>query len=139
MATFAFDRIVSLAELAEALQNELGDGFDIEVVERRKISDVKVVQSRWICCVIRVREKDRRTVCLGPFGFCPSSAGFRIAIFLGLLALLIVIKLSLDMNVDYDAIVTIPYLLSWFLIVKIPPRRLVRRVAGILSEETSKP
>jgi hypothetical protein len=134
MATFAFDRIVSLPEFAEILQKDLGDGFDIEVVERRKISDVKVVQSKWICCVIRVREKGGRTICLGPFGFCPSSAGARIGIILGLLALFIVIGLS----TDEIAFPILPASIIGLVIAKVPPRGLVRRVAGILGEAASK-
>jgi len=134
MATFAFDRIVSFDEFADTLQKELGDGFDIEVVERRKISDVKVVQSKWICCVIRVREKDGRTVCQGPFGFCPSSTEVRMAMIFGLLAVFIVIGLSMG----YIAFPIAPAALISLLIAKVPSRGLVRRVAGILGEAASK-
>lgn len=135
MATFAFDRIVPLEEFAETLQKELGDGFDIEVTERSRTSAVKVVQSMWMCCVIRVREKDGRTICQGPFGFCPSSTGARMAIIFGLLAVFIVIGL----NMGYLAFPLLPAALIGLLIAKVPSRGLVRRVAGILSEETSKP
>ena len=134
MATFAFDRIVSLEEFAEILQKELGVGFDIEVTERSRTSDVKVVQSMWMCCVLRVREKDGRTVCQGPFGFCPSSTGARMAIIFGLLAVFIVIGLSMG----YIAFPMAPAALIGLLIAKAPSRGLVRRVARILGEATSK-
>ena len=130
MAKFEFDRLVTAEEVKGDLEGALGAGYRYNVKRNR----IEIVQDAAVGCIVVVREKHGRTVCIGPVGYMPSS-GLRAAIIFGALVLLFLAGLAMGYLVI--GIGAIPLILVT-LIMKIPSRELVERVKKILERKATR-
>ena len=124
MAKYVFQRVVNAETVKGLLEKELGTTCRLEVKKNR----IEIVQDAVKGCALLVKEKDGKTICTGPYGYMPSG-GLRAAIVIGALAPLFVIGLSVGYLVV--GIGAIPAVIL-VLLMKVPSRDLVRRVAGIM-------
>jgi hypothetical protein len=126
MAKFEFDRLVTGEEIKGMIEKDLGSGFRVEVKKNR----IEIAQDGLRGCFIQWREKEGRTICVGPSAYQPS-VGLRTAVMIGPIVLLEIIAVSMG----YLVVGILPAIvIGWiaFLIAGSLSRELVRSVAGIL-------
>ena len=125
MAKLVFKRIISLEEIKNILQKNLGSAFQVEV----KNNHINVVQDASKGCLVLRREKEGSTT-VELSGYMPSG-GLRAAIILGIIVLLFIFGWQLGYLVI--GIGAIPLILA-LLLMKIPSRSLVGRIEEIFKE-----
>ena len=128
MTEFAFDKMVTGDEIKGILQKDLGSAFRVEVKKNR----IEVIQDALRGCVIKLRERDGKTICRGPGGYIPPGA-FRVVIIIGALVLFFLFVVSMNFLL-FLIIVLMPF-------ISIPlmnSQKHVKRVAGILEKVASK-
>jgi len=126
MAKFEFDRIVTGEEIKVMIEKDLGSGFRVEVKKNR----IEIAQDGLRGCFIQWREKEGRTICVGPSAYQPS-VGLRNAVMIGPMVLTEIIALSMGYLV-VGILPAIVISMVAFLIALSLSRELVKRVAGIL-------
>ena len=131
MAVFKFERIVTGEEIKEVIQKELGSTFSVEIRKNR----IEVVQDASRGCLFLFQEKDGQTISSRPVGYMPSG-GLRAAIVFGVTALFL-LTYFLGKDTLVRIIGAIPMIFA-SLLMRLPSRGLVKRVAGILEKATSK-
>jgi hypothetical protein len=125
MAKIVFERIMSLGEMKDILQTNLGSDFLVEI----KNNYIQVVQDSSKGCLVFLREKDGRTS-VGLSGSMPSF-GLQLAIMLGMIVLIFVIGMSKGISEIGGGALGIAV---WFLLIKLPSQKLVKRIGGILEK-----
>ncbi|MCJ7519516.1 MAG: hypothetical protein MUO42_07595 [Anaerolineaceae bacterium] len=131
MAVFKFKRIVSGEEIKGIIQKELGSTFGVEVRKNR----IEVMQDACRGCLFLFQEKDGQTISSRPVGYMPSG-GLRAAIVFGATALFL-LTYFLGKNTFVRITGAIPMIFA-SLLMRLPSRGLVKRVAGILEKATGK-
>jgi len=80
MAKFEFDKIVTVEEMKNMIEKDLGSEFHVKVNNNR----IEIKQDATKGCAIQLQEKDGKTICK-PYGYMPSG-GIRLAITFPLIA-----------------------------------------------------
>lgn len=132
MAEFAFDKMVTGDEIKGILQKDLGSAFRVEVKKNR----IDVIQDGLRGCVIKLRERDGKTICRGPGAYIPSGALRAViisVIIIGEFAILFLFAVSMNY-----LFLLIAALAPYILMLLMNTQKHVKRVAGILEKVASK-